>query len=474
MKIILNPRGSQGGSVLVVGLIITSILGVMLASYLLMTRGQNVSVVRSQTWNTAFVLTEAGVEDALAMMNKYSGDYEALYNWTNPASLTADNWTTVSPNVFYAQRSIGANSYEVYITNIHTRPVIRSIGTVAWNHTYASTPQGFLATVGAANPSTPTYLDRKVEVRTRIDPLFNFALAALNVIELNGNNVASDSFDSSNTNYSTLGQYVPDKNKDGGDVVSNDTIQDALNIGNAQIKGQVKTGPKGTVTLGPDGSVGDEAWVEGGNTGIQDGHFADDMNVIWDPVIMPTNVTWLPASGSFGQVFLNYPINGKMYGYAFLAGGEYFISEFTLQKGLYVAPDQHVKLWIQGHVKIGGTDEIYIGANASLKIYMSGPTFELTGNGVVNEGGYAANFIYYGLPSNRSITFGGNADFTGCIYAPNADFYLGGGGSGTVDFVGSSITKTVTLKGHFHFHYDEALRNTGPGRGFIPTNWKET
>jgi len=29
------------------------------------------------------------------------------------------------------------------------------------------------------------------------------------------------------------------------------------------------------------------------------------------------------------------------------------------------------------------------------------------------------------------------------------------------------------MNGHYNFHYDENLRRVGPGRGYIPTNWKE-
>jgi len=302
-----------------------------------------------------------------------------------------------------------------------------------------------------------------------MDPLFNFALAAVNVIELNGNDVATDSFDSTVADYNTGGMYDPDKNKAGGDVVSNDTIRNALNVGNAEIKGSVKTGPKGTVGIA-SGSVGDEAWVDGGNMGIQDGHFTDDMNVVWDPVLPPTNALWLPVSGPAG-VLSGY----GGYDYYFTASGDFEVHGNSISKGILIGTNVHVRLKVYaGDIKITGSGEIRIPANSSLKIYMAGPQFSIAGGGVVNESGYAVNFQYYGLPTNTRIDFQGNGDFTGCIYAPNADFYLGGGGSGRVDFIGSSITKTVTLKGHYNFHYDEALRNIGPGLGYLPTNWKES
>jgi hypothetical protein len=121
----------------------------------------------------------------------------------------------------------------------------------------------------------------------------------------------------------------------------------------------------------------------------------------------------------------------------------------------------------------GNDDRIVIKPDASLKLYMEGASFQVSGQGVVNETGNAANFYYYGLPSNTELKLSGNAAFVGAIYAPNADFSLGGGGNNNYDFVGASVTKTVTMNGHFNFHYDENLARIGAYRGFIPTLWTE-
>jgi hypothetical protein len=106
-------------------------------------------------------------------------------------------------------------------------------------------------------------------------------------------------------------------------------------------------------------------------------------------------------------------------------------------------------------------------------MYMAGSQFKVAGNGIANDTGNAGSFLYFGLPTNTAIDFGGNAGFTGAIYAPQADFSLGGGGSDEIDFIGASVTKSVKMNGHFNFHYDENLANIGPGRGFIPTSWAE-
>src|SRR5437867_894675 len=59
----------ERGSVLVMTVILGGILVFVLASYLTMIQTQSLSVSRSQSWNAALVVGEAGVEEALAHLN---------------------------------------------------------------------------------------------------------------------------------------------------------------------------------------------------------------------------------------------------------------------------------------------------------------------------------------------------------------------------------------------------------------------
>jgi len=473
MKTIVTPKSSQHGSILLVSMVITFIIGLTLASYLIMTQNQNISVVRSQTWNTAIILSEAGVEDALAMLNRNGGNFDTLYFWTNSSAVTADHWESLGVNVWHTRRYIGSNYYDAYITNslaTPPTPSVHAVGTVAWNFSYASAPQTFYAAYGTPNSSKPTVMKRKIEVRTKVDPLFNVAMAALKTIDFNGKFVKTDSFDSADPNYSDLGLYPTNinKTKAGGDVVTDDTIIGALDVGNAKIKGVVKTGPKGSIDIGDNGSVGDVAWVEGGSTGIQPGHSADDMNVIFDPVQLPNGAPTWPAPYLWLQ---NVSIGGTNYLYAFSTSGDFKVNE--LKKNIYVAPGVTVRLYVTGNSSWAGNDHIDLMAGATLKIYSAG-NFKDTGNGFLNNVNQnAANFYLFGLPTCTDVSFGGNAAYTGVIYAPQADFHLGGGGNTTYDFVGASVSKTVHMNGHYRFHYDENLRRIGLGRGYIPTNWQE-
>lgn len=468
----LHPHSShkEAGNVLVLSLVTAAILGATLTSFLLMIRHQHLTVARSQAWNNAISAAEAGVEDALQFINKYNTTPARLADWSSSTSLAEDSWFESGANAYYTVRWIGTNyrtAYVVWITNNASAPTITSHGYVRYDFAYGA--PNTVAAVGAASSGYHTrYIQRTIHVKTTRDSLYRAAMAADKAIDLNGNNITTDSFDSADPAHSNNGQYDPSKRKDNGDVVTNFDVVNALSIGNANIMGQVKTGPGGSISIGANGSAGSEAWVAGGNSGIEPGYADDDMNVVWHDVQVPTT-TWTPLG------VVNHPLNGdtkNVYKYAILTSGDYTIS--SLADKLYIAPEaKDVRLYITGNVSLSGKDEILIGDGAKVKVYMAGASFSVGGNGVINMNSRAESFSYFGLPSNTSVAFGGNAAFIGTIYAPNADFTLGGGGSDALDFVGASITKSVRMNGHYHFHYDENLMNVGASRGYIPTSWEE-
>ena len=192
MKNIIVPKSGQHGSILLVSLVITFIIGTTLASYLVMTQSQNVSVVRSQTWNASLALSEAGVEDALAMLNKNKETGDSLYNWTNGAA--ASHWEKLTASLYHVRRYIGSNYYDAYITNLNDSPTLFSAVVATWTGALAAAPQSFYAAAGVGG-SSPAAI-RKLQVNTHIDPSFNVAMAAKKTIDFNGKNIKTDSFDS--------------------------------------------------------------------------------------------------------------------------------------------------------------------------------------------------------------------------------------------------------------------------------------
>lgn len=455
---VTNKNREQGTTVLLVSLMVTVIMGITLASYLVMIQTQNRSVFRSQNWNNAIAITEAGVEEGLTHLNAVA---------SVPGDLATDGWTDQGGGVYACpRRYLGSNYYDLTITvPANGKPMVDAVGTVSLLGPFAYAPQTMFAAAGVTSPQQQS-LARKVEAKTRVDGLLTVVMAAIQQIDFSGKNVATDSFDSSDPAYSTGGLYDPTKTKDHGDVCTDYTIINSLLVGNAQIKGTVRTGALGTVAIGPNGSVGDKAWVEGGSTGIETGHCYDDFNVSFPPVKLPASATtWLPPASS------SFNMGGVSYSYA-LNGGDYKMQQ--INGPIYITGP--TRIYVTDKINLtGSSDQIRIASTnkASLVIYMGGSTTSISGVGVVNESGLAINFEYLGLPSNSSASFGGNATFVGCIYCPSAALSLGGGGNNTYDFVGASVSYTVKMNGHFNFHYDESLLQSGPSRGYIVTSWRE-
>jgi hypothetical protein len=124
----------------------------------------------------------------------------------------------------------------------------------------------------------------------------------------------------------------------------------------------------------------------------------------------------------------------------------------------------NVTLYVQNDLVVSGNGSIQIAPGGSLKLYVAGSNASLSGNGIVNNAIYAANFQYYGLPSNTSVTLSGNGSFTGVVYAPDAHLSLNAGGAEIYHFSGATVTKTATVFGNLNFHYDESLERLGPSR----------
>lgn len=435
MKIQLNSRS---GNALIIVLVVSAIMGISLASYLGMVSNQNISIMRSLAWNTAVPVAEAGVEEAMAHLNK---------NLTNR---TADGWTLEGTNVV-KEGTIGDGKYKTYVS-VAEPPVITS---QAW----------------VRNPLNSEYLHfpRTIRATTQNDALFAKGMVAKGSIDMNGNGISTDSFDPDNNTLSTGGRYDPAKRNDKGDIASNSGIIGIVNVSNAEIYGTASTGPGGDVDL-QNGSVGSKAWHASGKKGIEPGWSNDDMNVQFPEVKHPYAGTGaIPAAVPTG----NYPINGVTYDYILISGPYRAPSGLNLKNKKMIVTGNATLLVEGGDIEITGAGGITIATNATLNLYMNGPAFKAAGNGVINLAGRASQFAYWGMPNNTSITLQGNADFMGTIYAPNADFKLGGGGSSGDDFMGASITKTVTMGGHFKFHYDESLGKFGPRRGYTIASWNE-
>jgi hypothetical protein len=449
MRIRRNKAAGVQASALTITLILCVILATLVCSYFCLIKTQHFSVGRSQAWNEAMTVAEAGVEEALALLN--SGIQVPSTGMLPPTS-----WTGTAGNIHNGTNrpscKFGSSYYSVSISNLFAgaNPVIIATG-------YVPGPMG----------SPP--LSRTVRVLTAPHPTFPVKgpMIVEQTYNANGYNVGTDSFNSTNGPYNPL---TPGTN---GDVVCLTTNANSIAIGNGKIDGNVRTPPGGvqgvTATVGSQGSVGDAAYIAAKSTGFESGHFQDNFTAPDFPDATLPNVTvW------------NTPLGGTapdgLYYSNLLPGGNYQVS--GLAGSVYVSGTNTV-LYVTGSISLSGNGSgngsgIVIGPGASLTLYMAGATTSVSGNGVANLTGQASAFAYYGLPSNTQISISGNAAFYGTIYAPEADFSLkGSGNTSTNDFTGASITKSTTMGGNFMFHYDESLSRLTTLGGYSPLSWTE-
>ena len=439
MKTARGQQQSAAGSVLVTSVVVITIIGIVLGSYLLLIRTQNLSVARSQAWNAAIAVAEAGVEEALAHLNP--GVTRTL-----PAR-DAHGWTLGADKMYHlpnAPHHLANGHYDVTIS-ADLFPVIYATGYVQV-------------------PISSAYVSRTLEVRTGAGYLFPAGVVAEKGIDLKGNNINIDSYDSADTNAFPNGRYNAANARDHGDVATNDTMTNSFNVGNANIKGKIRVGPSGVPRIGANGSVGDNAWVNGGNKGLKPGWLTDDMNMEFPEVLPPFSTASPPASGT---------VDGTNYTYV-LGSGNYMLSTLNLKTGdtLFVAPGANAVLYVTDNVLMQGSSKIDVATNANLQLYVGGASATFTTINTASTA-TATAFQYYGLPSNKDLSWSGNAEFVGTVYAPSATFTLGGGGSTAMDYQGACVVNSVKMNGHFNFHYDENLRRPALMGGLVATSWRE-
>ncbi len=274
MKTKLNPS-QNSASALVVTLFLVTILAISIAGYLSYTNQQTLLGARSQTWNMALAVSEAGVEEGLEQLNN------------NYANLSSDGWTG-SGTTYSITRSLGnGNSYTVSIEYSNTTsPSITARAFVNPPSLAQNAPTVFFAATGANPTTSATNVTRAVRCQTSRGSLFLAAMVARHKIDMNGNNVRTDSFDSGDPAKSNFGQYTPAKAGDYGDVASNDGVTNTVSAGNANIFGKVITGPGGTATVGVNGGVGEHTW-QATHNGIEPGWLWNNANFTFPIITLP-------------------------------------------------------------------------------------------------------------------------------------------------------------------------------------------
>src|SRR6185437_16332027 len=172
-------RENHGSAMLIVAIFALIVAGA-LGSYLLLVSHENMMVQRSEVWNSAINVAEAGVEEGMALINLNVGAANGgVTNWTisaiangwdtnNQSALKTNmfwtynglnqTWVTNNGTIFHIRRWLDSTNgyYDVYVNNSSTNgPEILSVGTAKWLATGASSASDdvrkiYVQTLGSA------------------------------------------------------------------------------------------------------------------------------------------------------------------------------------------------------------------------------------------------------------------------------------------------------------------------------------
>ena len=415
----------EGGGILVITLVVSSLVGMMLACYLKMVSSQNTYTFRSQVWNSAIPLCEAGIEEAMAHLNGLgTNNTFGVHGWS------------VETNGYVKERTLDGGTYTAVI-DTNFPPIITVHGRVR------------------APLQTARFITRSVQVRTKWNYTFPQAILAKSRLELGGTSSRIDSFISSNA---PGGQYSVLLARAEAPVGCLATTPGNFDIANTKIHGRIGYSAGGNYTINA-GAVGDNLWVLL-NVGVQAGRQVSDLNLYVPDIVVPDD---------FGPVFApsGRTVGGIYYKYVF-DDGYYRMSTFNLgshEKALVLGA---ASLHVQGQLTVGSSAYIEIESAGDLTVYVGG-SVDIKGQGVVNKRGYAANFSLNGLSTCTSIDYGGSSSFIGTVYAPQALVKMGGG----TDAVGAVVADRFDFNGGFKFHYDECLQGRAETGRFLVDSWME-
>jgi hypothetical protein len=296
MKTRLTRKAKQMASSLLTTLVICTILSIFVMYYLSLIDQQSYLSSRSQVWNMAIAISEAGIEDGLQEINS---------NNSYPSLAGSDGWSG-SNNVFTRTNTLpDGNSYVVTVitTNFYNPAVVCRASVYNIPRYGRNASSSFFAAVALPPAGTPM-VTRAVSVTCSKKNIFSAALVSKTGIDLSGNGVYTDSYDSAwpGIKCDLNGKYnVSVYSGDHGDIGTNGGITNSgiVSVGNANIYGMIHTGPNCPVSIGSSGGVGPhccQASTVAQATSL--GYIKDDANFTFPDTAYPSTAGyWTPPAG---------------------------------------------------------------------------------------------------------------------------------------------------------------------------------
>jgi Flp pilus assembly protein TadG len=232
---------------------------------------------------------------------------------------------------------------------------------------------------------------------------------------------------STNSYDSTEGSYIAADAYDHGSVCSDGNITIG---GSAYIDGDAMSGAGDTITF--NGSPAEVTGYEGERVRALDYDLVDmstvsttndnaSLPMIWRANDLGLGYHWHQPIDPFGNFELRA---GEVYT---MPPGTYYFNNFTMVGGATLNITGETKIYLYGNLFRGGLSVVNNNTMeaGNLQFYMSGGTATVTSDN----------------------------PFYGVIYAPNTDVTL----SGSADYFGAFVGKTLTVLGDAQAHYDESL-----------------
>ncbi len=221
---------------------------------------------------------------------------------------------------------------------------------------------------------------------------------------------------------------------------------------------------KGDITVGVGGNPDTVIKDLGATTGDRVGGIIEEPLPLITPPALPDMKSDITAKG---ETVIIGPADSGQYGDIVVSKGE--------TAGVLEISDGDVVLYLTGNIDIGESCELIVKDGSSLTIYIDGDIHCRTKSAINAE--YPpeepSKFQIYGTAEvQQSFDIKAKNDWSGTIYAPNADVILYANG----DFYGSTVSNSFELKTGGNYYYDEALRKVSMddlGVRFVVNRWYE-
>ncbi|MDD5556945.1 MAG: hypothetical protein PHN82_06825 [bacterium] len=436
----MKPRTGyrRRGSAFISTIILSGILFIASAVFLLMTSAEYALNRRSVRHTTALNLAEAGVDYAVWALPENADDATAAMRAWDGGGTEADPYRHTRTSFAAA----GAGVIGDFAVQAH-----EMTGT-GYENNWIIVSTGYVPGIGADG-----VVPRAVRVRAapRKSRLFSEVFFGDNFVKLHGG-VMTDSYDSRN------GPYGGANVGSNGDVATNGSILELS--GGPVINGDAATGPDGTIT---------------GN-GTVTGEISHDMERDLPPVTVPPALVGLdyysnPETPAVSDGLLSMASSQTRT----LPPGDYKLRQIKLSASSVLTIEGPAQVYITGYKgkAIETSANTLIVCNGRVDFYIDARV-ALAGQGITNATGIPSDLRFWitgGTEANPVVLdYSGGSDFYGVVYGPSANVNLSGSGSTFGSFVGLN----VDCGGGSGYHYDDALGELEiPVPGHSVVYWQE-